>query len=295
MTDQTTPPTTPPSSPPGQQPAPEPAPIHEPEASLLGEIGHTRESFMRLLRAHIELFKAEINDIARQLGTMAGLAGGALGCGLVVANMLYIGGFLFVGEWLFGSMGWGLAHGLLFGIGVIVALLLAFLGARPMSSVASFIGALVVIFVVALLTGSNIGYDLAAQTGANLAQPFGAPGVIALLAGAIFGAILFTLLMARVGGGKAAIGGFFLGALLGAIVGWLIAGAPWTLAPAIAFAITIGLISWPILNFIIAWPGINMEERFGGLAPRQSIEAVNETKTWLEEQWQTRQPKLGRK
>ena len=279
----------------GQQPPVEPGPTHEQVASLLEEFGHTRQSFMALIRAHVDLFKAEINDIAKQLGTMAGLAGAALAFGLIVANMLYVGGFLFLGEWLFGSIGWGLAHGLLFGIGVIVALLLAFLGAEAMSTVLSFIGAMIVTFVVALLTGSNIGYDLSAQTATNLAQPFGAPGVVALIAGAIFGAVLFTLLMARVGGRKGAIGGFFLGAILGALVGWLIAGAPWTLPPALGFAITIGLISWPILNFIFAWPGINLEERFGNLAPRQSMEAVTETRTWLEEQWQTRQPKLGGK
>ena len=43
----------------------------------------------------------------------------------MTGTLLWVGGFLFLGEWLFGSIGWGLAHGLLFGIGLIVALGLA--------------------------------------------------------------------------------------------------------------------------------------------------------------------------
>lgn len=284
-----------PATPTGQRPPVEPGPAHEQVASLLEEFGHTRSSFSRLVRAHIDLFKAEIGAIVSQVGTMAGLAGAALGVALLVANMLYIGGFLFAGEWLFGSMGWGLAHGLLFGIGLIVALLLLFLGAEGMSIALSFVGTLVVMLVVGLLTGSNMGYSLADQTAANLASPLNSPGVVALIAGAILGAVLFALMLARVAGRGGFIGGLFLGLVIGALVGWLIAGAPWTLPPAAGFAITIGLMSWPILAFVFAWPGIDLEERFGSLAPRQSMEAVNETRAWLEEQWQTRQPKLGRK
>ena len=90
------------------------------------------------------------------------------------------------------------------------------------------------------------------------------------------------------------IGGLVLGAILGMPVGWLIGGAPWTWPPAVGFAITIGLIAWPILHAVIAWPGLDIGERFKKLYPQQSIDAANETKAWLEEQWQTRKPTLGR-
>ena len=52
----------------------------------------------------------------------------ALGIALVTAILLWVGGFLFMGEWLFGSIGWGLAHGLLTGISLIVVLALVFAG-----------------------------------------------------------------------------------------------------------------------------------------------------------------------
>ena len=101
------------------------------------------------------------------------------------------------------------------------------------------------------------------------------------------------VLLAFVKGVRGAIGGIFLGAILGIFVGWLIAGAPWTWPPAVGFAITIGLVAWPILNVIFAWPSLDPAERFARLYPRQSMEAAKETREWLEEQWQTRLPKRG--
>jgi hypothetical protein len=249
---------------------------------------------MRLIRAHVALLRSELDEIMGEVKVLSTQAGMALAMALLTAVLLYVGGFLFLGEWLFGSIGWGLAHGVLFGVAIIVNLVFAILGARAGRLVGAFLASLVVIFVVAFLCGSNAGYNLSAQTAGGLAQPFGTPGVVALLAGAIFGAVLFTLLFARLGGRKGAIGGFFLGALLGALLGWLIAGAPWTLPPAIAFAITIGLISWPILAAVFALPGLDPAERFARLYPRQSIESFEETRTFLEEQWASRRPKLGR-
>ena len=95
--------------------------------------------------------------------------------------------------------------------------------------------------------------------------------------------------------GVGAIGGVILGMILGALAGWLIGGAPWTWPPAVGFAITIGLITWPILNFIFAFPSLDPAARFARLYPNQSIEAANETRAWLEEQWQTRLPMRGNK
>jgi hypothetical protein len=273
---------------------PPPADTSKPP-SLTQQIGRTRTSFAKLFQAHIALLRAELDEILAQVKVIATQAGIALGMAFMTATLLYVGGTLFLGEWLFGSMGWGLAHGVLLGVGIIVTLVLAILGARARSAVASFIVALVVIFGVAFLCGSNAAYDLASQASGGLVQPLGTPGVVALLAGIVVGAILFMLLLARVAGRGGAIGGFFLGALLGALLGWLIAGAPWTWQPAFGFAITIGLMAWPILNLIFALPGLDPEARFAKLYPRQSIESFEETRAFLEEQWASRRPMSGRK
>jgi hypothetical protein len=263
------------------------------QTSLLDQFQRTRESFMALLQAHIALLKAEINDILGEVKILATQAGILLGLALMNAVLLWVGGFLFVGEWLFGSIGWGLAHGLLFGLGIIVALALAIVGSRARYSVLSFLVAAFIAVIVAFLCGINVAYDQAAAIAPNLAQPLGAPGVVALFGGAIIGAILFGILLAFVSGVRGAIGGVLLGLVLGAIAGWLIGGAPWTWPPAVAFAITVGLVCWPVLNVIFAFPSLDPAERFARLQPRESIEAANETRAWLEEQWQTRLPKRG--
>ena len=265
------------------------------ETSLLGQFGQTRASLMALLHAHIDLFKAELDSIMGEIKILATQAGIALVVALMTGILMWVGGFLFAGEWLFGSIGWGLAHGVLFGVALIVALALAIVGARPRYAVTSFVISLVVVILVAVVCGSNVAYNQATLIAPNLASPFGSPGVVALVGGLIIGALLFAFLLAFVGGLRGAIGGLFIGIVPGAIAGWLIGGAPWTLPPAVGFAITIGLIAWPILNVIICFPRLNVAERFKRLYPRQSIEAANETRAWLEEQWQTRLPKRGSK
>ena len=276
-------------------PAPTSAPGDQRPSSVFGQFGRTKNSFMRLVNAHIDLLKAEISEILGQIAVIAGMGFVVLVFAFLTFTTLYVGGFLFLGEWLFGSIGWGLAHGVLFGIVIIVNVIFAILGASGMRLAAAFIVALVVLFSVAVLCGSNAGYNLANGVASGLAQPLGTPGVVALLAGILFGAILFTLLLGRVAGRNGALGGFFLGAILGALLGWLIAGAPWTWQPAFGFGITVALLSWIILVIVFALPGLDPAEKFSKLYPRQSVESFDETRAFLEEQWRSRQPKLGKK
>jgi hypothetical protein len=266
------------------------------QTSLLDQFQRTRESFMALLGAHIDLLKAELNDILGEVKVLATQGGILLGVALMTAVLLWVGGFLFLGEWLFGSIGWGLAHGLLFGIALIVALALAIVGSKPRYSVLSFVVALVFAVIVALLCGINVAYDAAVSVGTSIGGgALGAPGVVALIAGAIVFALLFGILFAFTMGARGAIVGVILGLIVGALAGWLIAGAPWTWPPAVGFAITLGLIAWPVLNIIFAFPSLDPAARFARLKPQQSMEAANETREWLEEQWQTRLPMRGSK
>jgi len=270
-------------------------PVEPGQTSLLDQFQRTRESLMALLNAHIELAKSEISDIVGEIKVLATQSGIALGIALMTSMMLWVGGFLFLGEWLFGSIGWGLAHGLLFGIGLIVALGLAIVGSRARYSVLSFLVALVITIVVAVLCGINVTYDAALSGAHALGGALDAPGIVALIGGLIVGALLFGVLLAFVAGVRGAIVGVIVGMIVGALVGWLIAGAPWTWPPAVGFAITIGLVAWPVLNVIFAFPSLDPAARFARLKPQQSIDAANETRSWLEEQWQTRLPMPGKK
>lgn len=270
-------------------------PADDTPAGVGEQVGRTRAAFSRLLRAHVDLLRAEIGEILDQLKLIATQAGVALAVALLVGNMLYIGGFLFLGEWLFGSIGWGLAHGVLLGLGLISGLALAIMGAPLRTLSLSLLLALVVAVAVAAVCGLNVGYNTAAYLAGQIASPFNSAGVVALIAGAVLGSIVFAALLGLAGGRTGFLAGLFLGALIGLPVSWLIGGAPWTWPPAVGFGITIGLLAWPILAVALAWPGLDPGERFARLYPRQSIEAANETRDWLEEQWQSRRPKLGRK
>jgi hypothetical protein len=262
---------------------------------LGAQFGRTRASFSRLLRAHVDLARAEIGEIMGQIRMMASLAGIALVLALLVGNLLYVGGFLFLGEWLFGSMGWGLAHGVLLGVALIVALGLGIVGGTRGAAVTSFLIAFALVVVLEWVLGTNTAYNASVTVAGGLVSPFDSPGVVAGLSGLVVGAVIFTILLWRVAGGTGALAGLVAGAIVGGILGWLIGGAPWTWPPAAGFSITVGLLAWPILNVIISLPQLDPAERFARLKPQQSIDAANETKAWLEEQWRNRRPTLGRK
>jgi hypothetical protein len=268
--------------------------MSEERAPGLGaQFGRTRAAFVGLFRAHVDLAKAEISEIASQLKLISAQAGCALAILMMSGILLYVGGFLFLGEWLFGSIGWGLAHGVLFGMAMAVILGMAIVGATRRAAFGSLFLAFLATIGIALLCGSNVAHDAARDVATRMAFPLDSTVSVALMSGAVVGAILFALMLARVAGRGGFIGGLFIGAIVGAVVGWIIAAAPWTWPPAIGFAITLGLIIWPILDVVLALPGLDPAERFAKLAPRQSIEAAKETRAWLEEQWQTRRRKLG--
>lgn len=262
---------------------------------LFGQIGETRAAFMRLARAHLDLLRAEISAIVDQIKQMAAAAGIVLVFALLVANMLYIGGFLFVGEWLFGSMGWGLAQGVLLGLAIIVVALLVILGVRKRTYGISLLLAALLAIVLALLIGLNVTYDTANYWAGQFAAPFDNVGLVAAIAGGVIGGLILLVLLLFVGGVFGAVAGLLVGAIIGVPIGWLMGGAPWTWPPAVGFSLTVGLVLLPILCVAIGWRQIDLEKRFGGLYPRQSIEAAQETRAWLEEQWQTRRPTRGAK
>jgi hypothetical protein len=78
----------------------------------------------RVISAHVELAKAEAGEIMGEVGRVAALGGLAFGVLFLAALLLPIGGLLFLGEWLFGSIGWGVLLGgfLLLDIAVLAVL-----------------------------------------------------------------------------------------------------------------------------------------------------------------------------
>ena len=62
---------------------------------------------MRLIQAHLALAKAEFAEIGAEIKRFATAGGIAFVAALFVAILIPVGSALFVGEWLFGSIGWG--------------------------------------------------------------------------------------------------------------------------------------------------------------------------------------------
>ena len=63
------------------------------------------------MRAHIDLAKAEMEEVGREIGRASGLAAAAIALLILMSLLVAIGGMLFAGEWLFGSIGWGVLLG----------------------------------------------------------------------------------------------------------------------------------------------------------------------------------------
>jgi hypothetical protein len=269
---------------------------------LAQQLGQTRSAVGRLIKAHIELFKAEIGEIIGQLKLIVALGGVLVGLALFTANLLLIGLLLFLGEWLFGSLGWGLLHGVLLMSGLITAVILMIL-AVPLRTILAALGVAAVLGVVVAVV---LALDLprrAAEAGAGVLRgPFPAldPGWAIAAAAAMVGALVLGIiglvLGLRSGGAGPAAGGLIGGLILGALLGLLLGGIDYSVHGAIATGLAVGLLTWPLAQAAMARAaGVDPAARFARLKPQQTIETVQETRAWLEAEWTRRRERLARR
>ncbi|HEX5828710.1 MAG TPA: hypothetical protein VFY23_14380, partial [Candidatus Limnocylindrales bacterium] len=73
---------------------------------LKQQAGATRDALIALVRAHIDLAKAEASEIGDEIKVVAAAVGVAIAAVIFIAFLVPIGIALFLGEWLFGSLGW---------------------------------------------------------------------------------------------------------------------------------------------------------------------------------------------
>jgi hypothetical protein len=240
----------------------------------------------RLAAAHIELGKAELGEIMAEVGRVAVLAGLAFGAVLLVGFLLPIGTFLFLGEWLFGSLGWGVLHGTLLLLGVVVAAGAVAVG-RSGGTVGLWLLAAVAIGVAfGLLFGLDLSNQGWARLGEQVAPTIGSdvrPLAVATAVLALVGAVVGLLIGAR-GGMGGAIAGLVGGAIVGAVLGAFsaIAFGPQVGA---AVGVAIGLIAWPVLlGADLARRGVDGEALAAKFTPRQTIDMTKETIEWVRAQ-----------
>jgi len=205
---------------------------------------------------------------------------------VIMAGLLaVIGTALFLGEWLLGSIGWGVLHGILAftAIAIAAGLMAAGVGAGRIGR--SFVLAVIVavVFGVALgLEWPNQAYATAGESARLNVEVGVRPLVVGLLLGALIGVLIGFAAAIRIGSGggrvAAIVGLAILGGLLGAFTAI-------TFGPQVgaAVGITVGYLTWiTFMGVDVARRGIDfgdLEERF---YPTQTIETGKETLEWLQ-------------
>ncbi len=242
---------------------------------------------MVLVAAHTDLLKAEIAVALDQLKVIVGLAAAALVLAILTGLLLYIGSALFLGEWLFGSIFWGVLDGVLLTVAFIVPIGLNLAGGWVGAWTRAFIVALIIGIILGIAFWLNWAYNAAAQL-ASQVQPWVAAGVgVGLVLG-----ILLAIVGLR-GGIRSAlgllVGGFVLGFLVGAFFGHV----RFNHREAAALAFTTGLILWLMLSVWLALRrGFDPKARYDSLVPRESMAQFDATKAYLVEQWQRQRKNL---
>ena len=264
------------------QPTPEPARPATPPG-IRRQLAATKAAILGLLRAHIDLAKAEIDEIKGEVARAAGLAAVALACLVLLGFLFPIGAILFMGEWLFGSIGWGLLHATLFLLAVALAAGLAAVrvpGIVVDAALAVVIGIiLMIVFALGLPNALWRAIGDAANLGDPSWRPLATGALVLAILGGVAGGVAGLLSGIRAGGG-AIIAGLAGGLVLGALLGALTAISFGAQAGA-AVGVTIGLIAWPSLMVArVARAGIDTEALKARFWPQATIDTTMETIEW---------------
>jgi hypothetical protein len=241
---------------------------------------------VRLVVAHIDLAKAEASQIGGQVAQAAALVAIAIVLAIGAVTLLVLGTSLFLGEWLLGSMGWGIVNGMEASLAVAMTCVLVALGISARRLVRALAIGIVAGVVVGLVLGFNLPNHLYAAvreaTGVAV-DPASAPliagavliGLIGLIAGIILAARRPASASTRVG---IVLGLTLLGAALGAFTAI-------TFNPQVAagIGITVGYAVWMVVMAMdVARTGIDTEALKRRFTPTQTIETSKETLEWLQ-------------
>ncbi len=259
-----------------------------PPPGLRAQASATRNAATSLIGAHIDLAKTEAGEIAGHLARAAALGAIALVLLLLTGILIIIGTTLWLAEWLFGSLGWGVLHGALAFVSIAMAVILVAVGIK----VARIGRALVVALVVGLVMGIALGLDLLNRLYAAMGDASGLgiePGVRPLVIGMILIGLLgllagIVLAVRTAGSGRTQIvtvlGATVVGVLLGAFTAI-------TFGPQVgaALGVAIGFASWMgLMGAEVSASGVDVEALKNRFYPSQTIDTSKETLEWLKKQ-----------
>lgn len=259
---------------------------------LLQALRALRDAARRILAGHLALLRAELSVIGAQLAVIVGLVTAALLLALLMGVLLYVGTFLFLGEWLFGSMGWGLLHGTLVPLVAIAGIGLNLAGAWNGAFARGLLAGLAVAVGLGLLFASDVLRAGAVEAGRRLEpglalEPALLPTLAGLVAGAVIVALVALAIAARRGAGAGALGGALVAGLaVGGAIGAVLGSVTFDVPGAFALSITLGLFAVMGVSAALAvWRGIDPEKRYEQLIPRASMAAAQATRDALKEEY----------
>jgi hypothetical protein len=203
----------------------------------------------RLATAHLDLARAElaaIVDDAKQVALQVGLALALL---LFIALLVPVGMTLFLGEWVFGSMGWGILHGTLFSVAIAVVLVLMALRVSRSYLAGTLAAAVLAGAAVAIVLGlawPNAVYTAIGDSLAIAVDPGVRPLVVGMAVGGIVVGLIGLGVGAWLGGVRSALGVLVAGAVIGVLLGAFTA-ISFRLHVGVALGIAVALTAWPAL------------------------------------------------
>lgn len=250
----------------------------------LGEqLGRTRSALTGLVASHIDLARAEFSEIADQVKRAAALGGIALLLLFLSGMLIAVGTLLFVGEAVFGSIGWGVLDGSELLIATAWLLIFAIIDLSWGRALSALIVALGVGLVVAGVLAVDWNWVSHHYSGMPAAVVLAiAAGVLAI---GVLGAVLGSAF-----GRWPAIGGLAVGTVCGVLLGLLAAFGP-GLRVATAVGVAALLLFWPIVAAVFVFRhGIDTAKLRQRFVPEQTIKTTKETIEWVREQMP-----LGRK
>jgi hypothetical protein len=253
---------------------------------LRAQFGATRDAAIRLAMAHVELAKAEAAAIGGQIARFAGLLAAALAFVFLIGMLVFIGTALFTGEWLLGSMGWGILHGALAFGAVAMTCVLAAIGVSGRRLGGAFLVGLLSGIVLSLIFAFAVPNAIYTAIG-DAIDPAIEPGIRPLVVGvviwAIIGLVAAVALTRQAGGAggslvAAVLGGLVLGGLVGAFTAI-------TFEPQVGVGIgtALGYVAWiAAMGIDIARTGVDTEALKARFTPTRTIETSKETLEWLQ-------------
>lgn len=264
-------------------PAPASAPPSGEAPGLRAQFGATIAAGKRLVTAHIDLAKAELGEIVGEVKRMLALGGMALFAFLLAGMLLFVGGLLFLGDWLFGSIGWGVLLGLFLLIDAALMALLLALDVKVSKITSSLLASLVIGLGVGVLFAFDLTHRGWMTLGDSVASAYNADTRTVLLAIGVSAGILglFGFATGIRNGFGHGVGRLVVWAIIGVFVGLLtVVSIP--IQVGAALGVMAALIAWPaIAGRDLMQTGVDGEALARKFTPQQTIDLTKETIEWV--------------